>query len=79
MMSYGERKRLQAAVYYSLKRPFCILDELDSALSYDESASLITLLAAQGAGIILITHDEAFARAVSDRGYSVKDGVVNAL
>ncbi len=79
MMSYGERKRLQAAVYYSLNRPFCILDELDSALSYEESARLITLLAEEGAGIILITHDEAFAHSVSDRGYTIKDGVMHAL
>lgn len=79
MMSYGERKRLQAAVYYSLNRPFCILDELDSALSYEESAALITLLASQGAGIVLITHDEAFASAVSDRGYTVKDGIIHEL
>ena len=73
-MSYGERKRLQSAIYYSLDRPFYILDELDSALSYKESISILEKLASKGAGILLITHDDDFASRVSKRGYRAKEG-----
>ena len=74
LMSYGERKRLQSAIYYSLDRPFYILDELDSALTYKESISILEKLSRNGAGILLITHDEDFASAVADRGYRAKEG-----
>ena len=74
IMSYGERKRLQSAIYYSLDRPFYILDELDSALSYKESVSIIQRLSEKGAGILLITHDEEFAKAVAGRRYRAQEG-----
>lgn len=74
LMSYGERKRLQSAIYYSLDRPFYILDELDSALTYKESISILEKLSRNGAGILLITHDNDFASAVADRGYRAKEG-----
>ncbi len=74
LMSYGERKRLQSAIYYSLDRPFYILDELDSALTYKESISILEKLSQNGAGILLITHDDDFASAVADRGYRAKEG-----
>ena len=74
LMSYGERKRLQSAIYYSLDRPFYILDELDSALTYKESISILEKLSRNGAGILLITHDDDFASAVADRGYRAKEG-----
>ena len=73
-----KRKRLQCAIYYSLNRPFYILDELDSALDYEESIRLIKLLSANGAGILLITHDEAFADAITNHGYYIEDGVMYA-
>ena len=74
LMSYGERKRRQSAIYYSLDRPFYILDELDSALTYKESISILEKLSQNGAGILLITHDDDFASAVADRGYRAKEG-----
>jgi energy-coupling factor transporter ATP-binding protein EcfA2 len=67
LMSYGARKRLQAATYHLLRRDYLILDETDSGLSYREYLSLLSVLAQGGAGILLITHDMALARAVSDR------------
>ncbi len=76
LMSYGARKRLQAAIYYNLDRPFYILDELDSALNYRESYKIVECLASRGAGILLITHDSDFALNVRDRGYCFKDGVL---
>lgn len=74
LMSYGARKRLQGAIYYSLDRPFYILDELDSALSYSQSVKILENLKSRGAGIVLITHDEDFASRVTDRRYRAEEG-----
>ena len=76
LMSYGERKRLQSAIYYSLNRPFYILDELDSALSYKQAVSILEKIQENGSGIVLITHDESFASKVTDRLYRAKEGVI---
>jgi energy-coupling factor transport system ATP-binding protein len=67
LMSYGSRRRLQAATYYLLKRDFLILDEVDSGLSYREVESLLDTIFSQRPGVILITHDMALARSVADR------------
>ncbi|HZJ88278.1 MAG TPA: ABC transporter ATP-binding protein, partial [Sphaerochaeta sp.] len=77
-MSYPLRKALQAAVYYLLDRPFYILDELDSALTYHAALSIIATLAEGGAGILLITHDRHFASLVGSRGYTIEAGRVVA-
>ncbi|NCC65894.1 MAG: ATP-binding cassette domain-containing protein, partial [Spirochaetia bacterium] len=73
-MSYPQRKALQAAVYYLLDRPFYILDELDSALTYHSALSIIARLRRNGAGILLITHDRQFASKVSQRCYTISEG-----
>jgi energy-coupling factor transport system ATP-binding protein len=73
-MSYPRRKRLQAAVYYLLDRPLCILDELDNALTYQMAQEIVRLLSQNGCGMVVITHDDAFARLVADRGYVVRGG-----
>ncbi|MGB4408109.1 MAG: ABC transporter ATP-binding protein [Sphaerochaeta sp.] len=75
-MSYPLRKALQAAVYYLLDRPFYILDELDNALTYAVSLSIIALLRRNGAGILLITHDSAFASLVSETTYAIEAGIL---
>jgi energy-coupling factor transport system ATP-binding protein len=67
LMSYGARRRLQAATYHLLGRDFLILDEVDSGLSYREVESLLDTLFSQRPGVILITHDLALARNVADR------------
>ncbi len=78
-MSYPLRKALQAAVYYLLDRPFYILDELDSALTYHSALSIIARLRRNGAGILLITHDRQFAQKVAQRSYMIEDGRLVAL
>lgn len=75
-MSFGLRKSLQAAVYYLLDRPFYILDELDSALTYATAFELIGLLHRNGAGILMITHDQQFANAVAERSCHIVDGTL---
>jgi energy-coupling factor transport system ATP-binding protein len=76
LMSYGARKRLQAATYYLLGRALLILDEIDSGLAYNEFLPLLELLRASGAGIVLITHDYALARGVSARVIVMDEGKI---
>jgi energy-coupling factor transport system ATP-binding protein len=74
LMSYGARKRLQAATYHLLERDFLILDEIDSGLAYSDFLPLLSALASRGAGLLVITHDTALARAVSGRILVMESG-----
>lgn len=76
LMGYGERKRLQCALYYVLDRPIYILDEIDSALSYNQVQRILELLARKNAAILVITHDSSFACSISDKMYIVEEGRV---
>ena len=78
LLSYGARRRLQAATYYLLSRDILILDEIDSGLSYREVESLIDSLASRVPGIVLITHDMALAKAAGDRILVMEDGRISA-
>ena len=66
-MSYGARKRLQAASYYLLNRPLVILDEADSGLSARDFFELLALFEKQAVTIVIITHDVGLATQVSER------------
>ena len=79
LMSYGERKRLQCAIYYSLSRSFYILDEIEASLPYSESARMVELLSSRGAGILLISHDEDFVRCAAVRNYMIESGVMHEI
>ncbi len=74
LMSYGARKRLQAATYHLLARRLLILDEIDSGLSYSDFLSLIGELASAGPGLLVITHDVDLARAVAHRVIVIDEG-----
>lgn len=76
MMGYGERKRLQCAIYYVLDRPIYILDEIDSALSYKEVEKILSLLAEKNPAILVITHDIDLANCISDKIYIAEEGRV---
>ncbi len=76
MMSYGERKRLQAAVYYLLSRPFLIIDEIDSGITYNQAYEIIKRYKETECGIIIISHDASFASSVAHRTYEIKDNHV---
>lgn len=75
-MSWGARKRLQAALYYLLDRPFYIIDEIDSGVTYESAFEIVSLLAKNGAGIVLITHDRFFVQTLADCQYSIIGGTV---
>ena len=74
MMSYSARKRLQAAVYYLLRRPVFILDEADTGLSFRDFATLAGELREISRGMIIITHNLDLASAVSDRVLGMSSG-----
>lgn len=76
MMSYGERKRLQAAVYYLLKRSFLIIDEIDSGITYTQAYEIIARYQELGCGLIIISHDASFASSLADRTYEIVDNHV---
>lgn len=67
LMSYGGRRRLQAAISYLLPREILVLDEIDSGLSCREVERLLDALIPRAPGIILITHDMSLATSLSDR------------
>jgi energy-coupling factor transport system ATP-binding protein len=73
MMSYGSRKHLQAAVYYILERPFVIIDELDSGVTYAAAYEIISLLRLRGAAVVIITHDQEFAKSLATRQYVIEN------
>ncbi len=78
LMSYGARKRLQAATYHLLDRVLLVLDEVDAGLSSREVEDLLDALAGRGAGILLITHDFALARSFADRILAMDQGRIVA-
>ncbi|MCF7942465.1 MAG: ATP-binding cassette domain-containing protein [Spirochaetia bacterium] len=74
IMSYGKRKRLQAAVYYLLERTICILDETDSGLSDDEFFEILMLLSEHVDAVVLITHDKLLAQQCAHRIVYMDEG-----
>lgn len=74
MMSFSARKRLQAAVYYLLKRPVFILDEADTGLSFLDFIDLTLKLRNSCRGLIIITHNLELASFVSDRVLGMSGG-----
>jgi energy-coupling factor transport system ATP-binding protein len=67
LMSYGGRRRLQAAISYLLSREILVLDEIDSGLSCREVERLLDALILRAPGIIFITHDMSLAMSLADR------------
>lgn len=74
LMSYGTRKRLQAATYWLLDRPVCVLDEADSGLSVRDFAEIIALFRSKNRAILVITHNEELAQRFSDRVLVMENG-----
>ena len=74
LMSFSARKRLQAAVYYLLRRPVFILDEADTGLSFRDFIELTVKLKKTSRGLIIITHNLELASAVSDRVLGMSGG-----
>jgi energy-coupling factor transport system ATP-binding protein len=74
IMSYGARKRLQAAVCYLLDRSCCIFDEADSGILMSEYIRIVDLFVKRKASLILITHDIRLAKKLADTIIVFQDG-----
>lgn len=74
LMSYGTRKRLQAATYWLLQRPICIFDETDSGISPRDFAALIQAFQSPERALLIISHDAELARHYSDRVIRMEAG-----
>ena len=67
---------MQAMVFYLLKRPFAIFDEFDSSLPYEKSLEAVRIYLERGCGVLVITHDNAFASAMPGRKMRIEGGVL---
>jgi energy-coupling factor transporter ATP-binding protein EcfA2 len=74
LMSYGARKRLQAAVCYLLERPLTIIDEGDSGLGANDFAELVRTFQDSGRTVMFITHDHGLAESLADRVIRIEKG-----
>ena len=76
LMSYGARKRLQAAVYYLLEKKIILIDEADSGLSFHDYYMILENLNSSSTphSIMIITHDVKLASRVADRIFMLKEG-----
>ncbi|MBQ6673668.1 MAG: ATP-binding cassette domain-containing protein [Spirochaetia bacterium] len=69
LMSYGQRKKLQAAIYWLLEKKIVIIDEADSGISSKEYRQIIDAFKSSQANpaILVITHDIKLASQVADK------------
>ena len=75
-ISYGKAKLVQAAIFYLLDRDYVIFDELDSAIGYNDSLSVVKAYLEKGSGVLVITHDEYFASLLNCERSYIKDGKI---
>lgn len=80
---YSRGMSLKLGLLFALIRPFkvLLLDEPTSALDTDSSALFLRHLSdlrAQGAAILLSTHDPDLKTGLADRVYFLRNGVLNA-
>ncbi|MBR5672210.1 MAG: ABC transporter ATP-binding protein [Spirochaetales bacterium] len=68
LMSYGQRKKLQAAIYWLLGKKIVIIDEADSGISSKEYREIIDAFRKSPAdpAILIITHDIQLAALEAD-------------
>ena len=68
LMSYGQRKKLQAAIYWLLEKKIVIIDEADSGISAMEYRQIIDAFRQSPAhpAILIITHDIQLAALTAD-------------
>lgn len=78
-LSEGEKRRLNLCVALAERRPLYLLDEPTYGLDEAARGALVRdldALAESGAGVLLVSHDEGFVRAVADTVFRMKDGKV---
>jgi energy-coupling factor transport system ATP-binding protein len=76
LMSYGARKRLQAAAYHLLDKRLVIFDEGDSGLDAADFIRLVRLFRGRRKGLMVITHDLRLAEHLADSVIRLKQGSI---
>ena len=76
IMSYGARKRLQAAIYYLLNKKIVIIDEADSGISFNDYALIIKNIRnlTPTPAIMIISHDIKLSVGFADRILIMENG-----
>jgi ABC-type polar amino acid transport system ATPase subunit len=80
-LSGGQKQRTAIARALALNPEMLLFDEPTSALDSQNGhilAEIMTDLACRGTGIVIATHDRAFAERVWERAYILKDGSITA-
>lgn len=78
--SLGMRQKLGIAQAFLGKHPLIVLDEPTNALdetSIDDLVQLIQSVNRKGTTFIIASHDQSFVKRVSNKRFSVKEGVVH--
>jgi ABC-type polar amino acid transport system ATPase subunit len=78
-LSGGEAQRVAIARALAINPPLLLMDEPTSALDPARRTALgasLRALAADGRGLLIVTHDEDFARAVADRVVVLAAGII---
>jgi polar amino acid transport system ATP-binding protein len=78
-LSGGEQQRAAIARALALAPEALLMDEPTSALDGERIAELVTLLrglCAEGLALLVVTHDEPFARALASRVITLRDGAL---
>ncbi|MBI9101418.1 MAG: ATP-binding cassette domain-containing protein [Spirochaetales bacterium] len=76
LLGYGTRRKLQGAVAYLQERSILILDEGDSGLNYSDFLKMVALLKTPERCLILISHQQAAVKGISDRVFKFNRGRV---
>ena len=76
IMSYGARKRLQAAIYYLLNKKILIIDEADSGLSFNDYTLILKSLRNLDPppAVMIISHDMRLSAGLADRVLIMEGG-----
>jgi len=81
-LSGGEQQRVAIARALVMNMNILLLDEPTSALDSSNTKKLVNLLLdlkMEGQTIIIITHDEEFAKIISDEIYTLENGKITEL
>lgn len=81
IMSYGQRKKLQAAIYYLLNKKIVIIDEADSSLSYNDYILILESFKnlKPSPAILIISHNLKMAKTIADKVYLIEKGNLQEL
>jgi energy-coupling factor transport system ATP-binding protein len=80
-LSVGQRERVAIAAILVMEPGVVLLDEPTRGMDPEGAAALVALIrrrAAEGAAVLVATHDPGFAAAVADRRLVLADGAVRA-